>query len=787
MKKFLFGLLAIFVVVIGVVAAAPFLIPASTYGRVAEEQLEAMLGRDVTLASDPSITIFPRLGATIENVEIANAEGFDDPYFARADSLSVAVKWLPLFSRRAEIASLRFDGGEILLHQRTATSNNWTFNPAESPEPTEDESDVPAETAQSFDAVIPRAEFTNMRVQYVDEVSGTTYDANPINLVARLDGLDAPASINGDITINYERFDISASLSSVNALTSGAPTDLQANVSSQLLDLSFEGNAVLDADPSVNGQFEFSSNDLQALTNFANIQVNQNLTALGRTRASGRVVGPVSALQISSLTASQNASNLETEFSGDITLGGNTPVVTGQISSRSSDLKRFLEAMEIDLPPMQAGALDRFAADITLLNENGSTRANIDTLQLDDIDVSGTILANLRGNVPVINATLAIPTLDISPYLSESRVSENEAPAEGGWSEDPIDLSFLHSLNGAFDISIGELTDSRARILDVVVDGELSNGRFTGSLDSIPPEGGRSGRPGNIDPFYSGRLDTDLVLASRADGSNALNVKASGSGITAAALVRFFTGQEVLQGVASIDADIQMTGRSVADFIRSMNGTYGADVADGAILGINLPQLLRSAQTFLETRTLPDALSPEAETDFSSLLLEGRIREGVAEISTMNLVAPFLRATAEGEIDLYNQTLDIHFYPRALTSATGADNGFEGYGIPLAITGGWASPRGSLDTEFIANLAAGAVRSRLEDEARSRLGDDAVSGLIGDALGINRNRTSETTEPAPAETESNTPEPDASEEEEAPTPEDAARNLLRDIINRPRE
>ncbi len=787
MKKFLFGLLAIFVVIIGLVAAAPFLIPASTYGRVAEDQLEAMLGRDVTLASDPSITIFPRLGATIENVEIANAEGFDDPYFARANSLSIAVKWLPLFSRRVEIASLRFDGGEILLQQRTATSNNWTFTPAESPESTEEESDTPSETPQSFDAIIPRAEFTNMRVRYVDEVSGTTYDANPINLVARLDGLDAPASIDGDITVNYERFDISASLSSINALTSGAPTDLQAEVSSQLIDLTFEGDAALGTDPSINGQFDFSSNDLQALTNFANVEVAQNLAALGRMRASGRIAGPASALQISALNASQNASNLETEFSGDITLGGDMPVVTGQISSRSSNLKRFLEAMEIDLPPMQAGALDRFAAEITLLNENGSTRANIDTFQLDDIDVSGTILANLSGNVPVINATLSIPALDISPYLSESRASDDASPADGGWSEDPIDLSFLHSLNGAFDISIGELTDSRARILDVRVDGQLSNGRFTGSLDSIPPEGGRSGRPSSIDPFYSGRLDTDLVLASRADGSNTLNVKASGSGITAAALVRFFTGQEVLQGVASIDADIHMSGRSVADFVRSMGGTYRAEVADGAILGINLPQLLRSAQTFLETRTLPNALSPESETDFSSLLLEGQVSEGVAEISTLNLLAPFLRATAEGEIDLYNQTLDIHFYPRALTSATGADNGFEGYGIPLVITGGWTSPRGSLDTEFIADLAAGAVRNRLADEARSRLGDDAVSGLIGDALGINRNRATEPSEPATTENESDAPEAETAEEEEAPTPEDTARNLLRDIINRPRE
>ena len=131
MKKLFIGIAAVFLILIVAICALPFLVPASTYGNVAETRLEAMLGRDVTLESDPKVTIFPRLGARIDNVEIANAEGFDDPYFAKAGSLSIAVKWLPLFSRKVEIASLRFADAEVLLQQKSATENNWTFAPSE--------------------------------------------------------------------------------------------------------------------------------------------------------------------------------------------------------------------------------------------------------------------------------------------------------------------------------------------------------------------------------------------------------------------------------------------------------------------------------------------------------------------------------------------------------------------------------------------------------------------------------------------------------------------------------
>lgn len=785
MKKFIAGILAVIGILIVAICVAPFLIPSSTYSRVAENSLEDMLGRDVTLGSDPQVTIFPRLGARIDDVQIANAEGFDDPYFAKADSLSVAVKWLPLFSRRIEIASLIFDGGEVLLQQRSETENNWTFTPATEPEEQSDSSeDTGTSSEPGFDAIIPQAELTNMRVRFQDDVAGTVYDANPINLTARLDGLDAPVSVDGDITLNGETFDIAVMLSSLQAIGSQAPFDTELSVASDFADLDFAGTLQLASEPVMDGAFSVDLKQAGDLLSFANVELEQDIAPLGRIRVSGNVSGTLSQMALSGLDVSQSGDDLNSAFTGDVTLTDFSPNLTGNLTARSSNLRRFLTDFGIDLSQMNSDAVKTLTAEIALNTSGSITTAQISRFDFDDLSATGSFGFDLSRDVPFVDIDLDIPDADLSPYMSASSSNTQQAPSEGGWSEDPVDLSFLRAANGDVNITIGELTDGRARIEDIVIDGTLRNGRFSGDFNSIAPDGGRSGQPASIDPFFDGSLLTNVTLASLANGSNRITLDVEGSGITAAALVKFFTGMDVLQGVATIDADVEMSGLSIADFVRSMSGNYEARVADGAILGINLPQLLRSAQSFLETRELPNALSPSASTDFTSLVLQGTISEGVAEVENFDMSAPFVRATAEGEIDLYNQTQDIKIYPRAVNNAQGqnAETGVEGFGIPLRVTGTWTAPSGSLDTEFLANLATQAVGSRLLDEADSRLGS-GVGSVIGGILGIDgSNQTSSETD-STSETDDGAAETDETETQ-APTTEDTARSLLQDLITR---
>ena len=787
MKKLFIGIAAVFLILIVAVCALPFLVPASTYGQVAESRLEAMLGRDVTLASDPKITIFPQLGARIDDVEIANAEGFDDPYLAKAGSLSVAVKWLPLFSRRVEIAALRFEDAEVLLHQKSATLNNWTFSPAkETPEPV-DGSGAPAGDP-GFDAIVPRAELTNARIVFRDEVAGEVYEAEEINLIARLEGLEAPVGLDLNLVLNNEPLSLTIEASSLLGLTRDEDVETQVDFSSDMAVASFDGTFRAADTPIISGNFSSGIRDLPGLMAFLNIESEQDMSAIGQIDASGSVSGAVDTLSLLNLDVKQQSSTLRSDFTGDIRMEGSSPAISGTLRSSSSNLRQLLEQLNVDMSAYGSSAFKRFDADIALTQSGSRTNATINSLEFDDVEVTGTLGFDLSRDVPSINADLSIPKLDLSPYLVTSSGKPQASTPTDSWSEEPIDLSPLRLVNGEVKLAIADLTDGRGSVQDLRVSGTLSNGRFNGTLNTSAPDGGRSGTPSMIAPLYNGNLTTNIAVADVPNGPNTLRIDANGSGIAAAELIRFFTGMNVLRGVGALDSDVRMSGKSLADFVRGMNGTYSADVAEGAILGINLPQLLRAAadwRTALTSGNLPSALSPSQETDFSSLTLNGNISNGVANIDTFQMNAPFVRASATGSIDLFNRTLDIRITPRAVnTSSAQGNDGLKGFGIPLKISGSWTSVSGSLDMDFISDLARREAGNLIQNELSDRLGEDA-SGILGSVLGGSRTPTpSQTTTPAPADEIGETEET----AEEETTPEDAARSLLRDFItNRNRE
>lgn len=781
MKKFIIGTLVVLLVLIIGVCSLPFLIPSSTYARVAETKLEEALGREVTLGSDTKITIFPNIGAKITSVEIANAEGFEDPHFLKADALSVAVKWLPLLSRKVEIASLKFEGADLALHQKSATENNWTFSPAETP--TEDTDDSPASGPPAFDTVIPKAELINSKVVFRDDVSDQVYSLDPINLTARIEGLDAPANLTGDITINGLRLDISAEVSSPLGLSGPDPISVRLKLNSEPAELAYEGSLALSEAPEFDGNFNLNLKDAEQIMSITNIEMDQDLSAIGTVKASAKVSGTPDYISATGVSASVDGKNLTASYEGDVTVANNTPSLTGRVKAKSGSLRKLLSDFQIDLASPTDQAYKSFDIDVMFKPSGNMTMAEITSLKFDDLDITGSAGFDLSGTVPKIDADLAMAKVDVSPYLSKTAQQNQSGAGSDEWSEEPIDLSALKLANGDVNISIGELTDGRASVRDLKLSGKLNNGTFNGTITSEKPETGRTGAARSLEPLYDGSMAMATSITARNDGSASIRANTNGSGIATAALIKIFTGMDVLQGVASLDADITTQGHSVAAFVQNLDGNYRADVVDGAIFGINLPQLVRAAQEFLSAGKLPSALSPSEKTDFSSLSLNGNITKGVTAIQAFELQAPYVRASASGTIDLVNRTLDIRFQPKAVTTGQGQNSeaGIQGFGIPLKITGNWTSIKGSLDTSFLTDLVKKEATNRLTDELSSRVGGD-LGSVLDSALGIKREQstTNETaTEPA-AETNS---EEEAEEEE----PEDIAKSLLRDLLTRPKD
>lgn len=832
MKKVLIGAGVVVVILIAAVIALPFLIPASTYRDVIEKQLEASLGRNVTFEKDPQIKFFPQLGASFDGVTIANAKGFDAPHFAKAESMSVAVKWLPLLSKRVEIASANFIGAEVFLEENTDGTVNWELGP----ETPADETDVKDDEATDpgFDALIPKASLKNSRISYVSKASKLDYDVTEINLEASLAGLAGPVSVKGGLSINDEPFKIATTLTSLENIMNGTPFSVDASIKSAIADLSYVGSVTTGEMVSFDGDLAATVNSLNRALQFAGIpselnfdevgsieitgkvsgtpedlsaidlRVSQNgknlnttytgavsvkgenirpdgaftLSAqnlqslatsfgidlqgaeeLGTVRLAGEVTGTLDDLSVNALSLDQKGKNLVTSFAGDLSVRGKDVRPTGTLSLVSSNVKALASAFGVELTGADASAFKTLNTDLKLKPAKSGVEASIQTFQFDAISATGTLGFDLSPEVPYIAVNLSLPSLDLSPYLVETQSSPQKGAAMEGWSKDPIDLSVLKSVNGLLNLTLGSVANQRAEILDVKLNSQIQNGSLKGSVTSAALDTGRSAKGNKLNPLHDGSLTTNFVLTSISETNNRLSFSAKGSGIAADDLVKFFTGLNVLNGVADIDASAKTQGGSISDFVQNLSGTYTAQVADGAIIGINLAQLVRSAQEALTTGKLPSALSPEQQTDFSSLSLKGDIDAGKTNVELFQLLSPYLQATATGTVDLFNQTLDIRLNSKAVTNATGkgSEQGLGGIGIPLRISGSWSNVSGSLDMDYMQKLAADQAKAKLKTELEDKVGsklDNFLKKSLGGTESKEETPTDETGDPEKTEEKS---------------------------------
>ena len=72
MRKFLFVLLGLVVVLIGAALVVPFLVPTDTYKQQIARQVESATGRSLTIEGPLRFTILPQLGFEAQQVTLAN-------------------------------------------------------------------------------------------------------------------------------------------------------------------------------------------------------------------------------------------------------------------------------------------------------------------------------------------------------------------------------------------------------------------------------------------------------------------------------------------------------------------------------------------------------------------------------------------------------------------------------------------------------------------------------------------------------------------------------------------
>ena len=135
MKKLLIGLGVVVVLLIAAAVIVPMLIPLERYKSEIQAQVKEKTGRDLRIDGDISLSVFPTLAVSVENVGFANAAGATTPEMATIDRLDVALRLLPLLSQEVAIDHFILEKPIINLEIDPQGRPNWQFDTVEAAAP----------------------------------------------------------------------------------------------------------------------------------------------------------------------------------------------------------------------------------------------------------------------------------------------------------------------------------------------------------------------------------------------------------------------------------------------------------------------------------------------------------------------------------------------------------------------------------------------------------------------------------------------------------------------------
>ncbi len=497
-------------------------------------QISAATGRQVTLAGEPSLSIYPHLAVTIDHLTIANPEGMGDDPFVVADEVTTRLRLLPLLIGRMELDTFELVRPRVHLITDADGRTNWTTAPNDA-----DGRPVIADLAlgwlQIADGTIV---YDDLGAKHHEELTG-------VDLGLTWSSAVSAASGNGKLTWRGEALEFNGSVASPLDLFAGKGSAVRLAIASTPLRMSFNGKALGLDGADFEGDASISTPSLRKVVAW-----------LGTPLGTGSILGPASitgklSWHGSALSFSKAAISLDGNDANGVTsidFGGARPAIQGTFAAAKLDLSPYFEAVRADMGangpwPFAATRLpvvDLIDCDLRL----SVSEVLIGAMRLTGLGATGTIkdgavTVNI-GQATVYGGALGAT---IAAAMDGNKLAAHiKASVDGALVQAPLkDLLAIDVLSGKANASIdvdgsgstwGELAHSIAGKASIAIaDGTLSGinlkqiaARMADPLaEPMPPGDGSA-------PFS--KLDATLAIADNM--VSASDLKLAGQNYTVA-------------------------------------------------------------------------------------------------------------------------------------------------------------------------------------------------------------------------------------------------------------
>ncbi len=388
-------------------------------------------------------------------------------------------------------------------------------------------------------------------------------------------------------------------------------------------------------------------------------------------------------------------------FDGNVSTSP-TLKVDGTLAADSPSLRDTLRWAGYQ--PPTGGGFGRFAVKAKTSVASGTIALSTVNIELDGNVAEGVLTFSTDGRRS-LQGTLAADDLNLTPYLGTIRLlTANERDWNGG----PLSFDDLSGLDLDLRLSAARIAIQRAKLGRTAVALNVRGGKLNVTIGESQAFGGMLKGTLAIAASDVGADFKSQMQFIDVDLENCLND-----------LFQF----RRLEGRGDMEVVLDASGNSVLALTRTMNGSAKLAGRQGAMVGINVEQLLRR----LERRPLSGSTGDfrNGRTPFEKLTVDIKIAQGIASVENVNLEGSKVRLGLGGQASIPARDFDLRGVAAlASTSAADAQPAFE---LPFVVQGQWEDPVILPDTQSL--LQRSPLANSLRD-LRSRGTKDTVRDAL---------------------------------------------------------
>jgi AsmA protein len=668
LKLTLGSLLALLLLVAVALVAALVFIDPNDYKDDITGAVHDATGRQLTLAGDIELSVFPWLGLTLGEAALSNAPGFGAEPFARVSAVDIKVKLLPLLQKRVEMKTVRLQGLQVALAKDKDGRSNWDdllAPPAAAEAPKAEEKPAAEQPPQAHPLAalaIGGIELSDARVVWDDQQSGQRVQLDKLALTTGPLSLTDPI----DLTLTTNMALKQPALQTPLKLAGQVAFDLAAQrytVKGLKLELNASGE-VLPVSPLAATLAAEIDTDLAA----------QRLTVRG--------------LQVAMLG---------TTLGGDVQVEQlmAAPQATGSIALAAFSPRELVAKLGLPVPQTSdAKALTRAKLNTDFSASLEAATLDKLVLMLDDTQLSGQASVS-HFDQPALRFALTVNEIDADRYLPPpaQQTTAPPAPAAAAVGAAQLPLDMLRALDVDGNLQLGKLKLANAHLAEIALRIKAKDGMLR--LHPLAAQ------------LYGGRYDGNIALDVRSDTPRiALDEKLAS--VNVGPLLKDLLGDDKVSGVANVSAQLSATGIEPDAVMKTLNGTAQFSFQDGAVKGVNLGQLIREAYAKVKKKPAPPKTTNE--TDFAEMSGSVKVTNGVVRNDDLQAKSPLLRIAGKGSVDLPKQRIDYLVNASLVESGEGQAGKeleeLKALTIPVKVSGSFSDPKFKLDLEPILKAKA---------------------------------------------------------------------------------